>query len=197
MYVRRILEDENTRLLEMIVEPGADPQSPSYFLFVGKDVELPGGERKTVRLPFRLTVERVNTDGWWNRLRILANTASDAGVVIRTSLLREVAVTEDLGISAYDTCVTYFRSPELTHRDQTLVTFAANMELTFYRHNTSRLRDVGFRSVVASKCRSTLEQSKRQGALRACEELARQMVLASTLATGQPEGTPRDPVSGR
>jgi hypothetical protein len=177
-YVRRIVEDEGTRLLEMVSVPGATAETPSYFLLVAKEVELPDGGLRTIQFPFRLTVERVGTDGVGNKLRILADRAPDAGVVIRTKLLTEVAVTKGLSVTSYETCVTYFPAPEPEHRGKTLVTYGADMELTFYRHNTSRIRDVNYRSIAASKSKSALEKSKERGIVRACEELTSQISQA-------------------
>jgi hypothetical protein len=183
-FVRLILEDENTRLLEMIVDPASKPDEPAYYLFIAKDMDLPGGERRTIRLPFRLTIEEVGTKGIWNKLRILANAAPDAAVVIRSKLLTEVAVTDDFSATDYETCITYSSSADAERRGKTVVTFAANMELTFYRHVTGRIRDVSFRGVVGSRSTSILERSKQQGVSRACTELTRQMTEAS-LAAGR------------
>lgn len=174
-YIRRIVEDKDTRLLEVIAEPEFNPKSPSYLLLVSKEVALPSGDVQTVRLPFRLTVEQVATEGLANVLRILTNTATDSGVNIRTRLLTEVPVTSDFSLTAYETCMSYAPSPIAEHRDKTVVSFAARTELTFYKHVSRGLRDVNFRSVVASKCRSALEQNKQQTALRAREELTHQI----------------------
>ena len=180
-YIRRIVEDQDTRLLEIIAEPEkpekpeSGSKSPSYLLLISKELVLPNGDVQSVRLPFRLTVEQIATDGWANMLRILTNTATDSGVTIRTSLLTEVPVTSDFSLTAYETCMSYTRSPIAEHQNKTVVTFTARTEITFYKHISSRLRDVNFRSVVASKCRSALDQTKQQTALRAREELTHQI----------------------
>ena len=174
-YIRRIVEDKDTRLLEIIAEPDAGTKSPSYLLLISKEVALPSGEVQTIRLPFRMTVEQVATDGLANMLRILTNTATSSEVKIRTSLLTEVPVTSDFSLTAYETCMSYTPSAIAEHRDNTVVSFVARSELTFYKHISSRLRDVNVRSVVASKCRSALEQTKQQTSLRAREELTHQI----------------------
>lgn len=187
-FARRIVEDQDTHVLEMRAVPAVtDTDSPSYFVLVSKRMELPDGETRIVQLPFRLTIQRVETEGLRNVLRILANTTSEAGVRVRNTLLTEVPVTSDLSVTACDTCVSFFPSRDAEHRGQTAVSFAANAELTFYSRTTGRIRDVSYRSIAASKSRSALEQTKRQGVIRASDELARLISQAvESLPTNPP-----------
>ena len=186
-FIRSIIDDHESAVVEILPEPGCEPESPSYFVLIAKEVELPDGQLRTVHLPFRSTTERVETEGWKNVLRILTNTSTDVRVTVRNTLLTEVFVTTDLSISACESVISFAPALDQEHRGQTAVTYGADVELTFYGHLSSRIRDVSFRSVAVSKSNVSLERAKQRGASRTSDQLAQMISAAAERSPIRPE----------
>jgi hypothetical protein len=186
-FMRHVINDHESQVLEIASEPGCNPKRPSFFILVAKQVELPSGEFMTVELPFRSTTEVEGVEGWRNALRILTNTSTQARVTVRNTLLTEVPLTTELSITACETVVSFAPALDAEHHGQSVVCFGAEVELTFYRHLSSRLRDVSFRSIAVSKSNASTQRAKDRGARRSSDELAQMITLAAESSPVRPQ----------
>jgi hypothetical protein len=174
--LRRIIEDDVTRVREVIAIPNTGQRQAPLHLVVERQIELPFGEEHTLLLPMRQTIEGRDTEGAWNMLRILANANPSAGLVIRSALESEVPVTADYSITAYEVQLLLTPGPEGTEIRST-----AQIELTFYTRTGHHFRDAAYRAIVLRRSEAYLRKAREDAVARA------QQALDELLASSRPE----------
>ena len=162
----RIIENDKTKVrkIEVVKEPGYI--DPVLYIDVEQTLALRDGDQP-LRLRLRQTTERVNTEGIGNKLSIATGNSDSAGLIIRNSLVDEAETTDYLSTSRYNTCLTLSADPE--NPDKLRITFADDIEMTFYKKYSSSFVNTLYRSVASSAGAIQLQQTV-EGTLKQAKE---------------------------